>query len=89
MLHFNKELANIKPTYRERETAEIHMVVAMLKIEVLDLTKPLKGFDIPLAPGSSQGDQGRHVQMRDKPPLPSKRVLTSELHPIAVKTRIE
>ena len=70
-------------------TAEIHTAFAMLKIEMIDLSKPLKVFDIPPAPGSPQEEQGRLVQNRDKQPLPPKMVLQSELHPVAAKIRKE
>lgn len=69
-------------------TAEMRMAFAVLKMEVLDSTKPLKVFDIPPAPGSREAEQ-EHSSSNDKPPLPSKMVPADELHPVTKETRKE
>lgn len=60
---------------------EIHIV---LKIEVLNLSKQLKVFDISSTPGPPEEEQ-RLQGRRGKPPLSSKILLPGKLNPIAGK----
>ncbi|CAN0454371.1 unnamed protein product, partial [Ascophyllum nodosum] len=63
-------------------TAEMHMAFAVLKMEVLDPSKPLRVFDIPPAPGSPEAEMERgKTRKGEKPPLPSRLVQPDDLHP--------
>ena len=71
-------------------TAEMHMAFAVLKMEVLDPSKPLRVFDIPPAPGSPEAEMERgKTRKGEKPPLPSRLVQPDDLHPVTVATRKE
>ena len=67
------------------------MAFAHLKTNVLDPEKPLRVFDIPLAPNSPAAEQAEqaHEEQRGNPPLPSSMVEPGSLRPTTVKCREE
>ncbi|CAN0031201.1 unnamed protein product [Scytosiphon promiscuus] len=85
-------------------TAEAYMAVAVLHSDVLNPAMPLEVFDVPPYPGSSEQLRGqtnakgkgkdkrteeREAEKEKKKPLPSKKILADQLHPVTVRTRKE
>lgn len=71
-------------------TAEIHKKFAVLKMEVLDPSKPLRVFNIPASPSSPEAEMELGKKHNgERPPLPSRLVQPADLHPVTITTRKE